>query len=99
MKIKASAQASSKNTDRLNLVNMWKKDLIPRRFLEVGPERKSDQAIAHFINRIKLICPLAKSFRNKVDKRQDLGIMILVQTLVSLVKKEKEITRLIVWFN
>ena len=85
--------------DQLNLVNMLKKDLIPKRILEVDPERKSDRAIAHSTNRTKLICPSVKSILNKVDKRQDLDIMILVLTLVSLVKKEKEITRSIVWFN
>ena len=99
MKIKAWVQVSLKNMDRLNLVNTLKKDLIPKRILEVDQERKSDRAIAHSTNRTKLICPSVKSIPNKVDKRQDLDIMILVLTLVSLVKKEKEITRSIVWFN
>ena len=97
-KTKVSVQASSSTMAPLNSVSMSKRGSTPTPTPEAEAETESVDTVL-FINRKKLIYLLVKSNRSKQKQRQDLGIMILVQTLVSLVKKENETIKSTAWLT
>ena len=95
-KTKESAQVSSNTTAPLNSESTLKRGSIPIPTPEVIAE-KENQDIVLFTNRKRLICLSVRSIPSKQKLHQDLGIMILNQTLVPPAKKENETTKSTAW--